>query len=106
MEKKEKFLKKFEFIRSFRLRIFLIIIAVGFFAGITMRYGVLRNYEEREISARTAEITNQMKILANHLITYNYLQDTSSGVINAELEQLSNLYDGRVLIINSNFKAH
>jgi len=104
LEKKEKFLKKFEFIRSFRLRIFLIIIAVGLFAGITMRYGVLRNYEEREISARTAEITNQMKILANHLITYNYLQDNSSEIINAELSQLATLYGGRVLVIDSNFR--
>ncbi len=35
----------------------------------------------------------------------NYLQDTSNEAINAELEQMSNLYDGRVLIINENFRV-
>ena len=53
---------------------------------------------------RQSDVQNQLKIIANHLITYNYLQDTSSEVINAELEQLSNLYSGRVLIINGNLK--
>ena len=48
---------------------------------------------------------NQFKILANHLIIYGYLLDTSSEVVNTELDQLSNLYDGRVLIIDQNFKV-
>ena len=43
-------------------------------------------------------------IIADHLITYNYLLDNSNEVVNAELAQLSNLYDGRVLIIDSNMK--
>lgn len=92
-------------VRSMRVRIFLIILAVGLIPSIVMRYGIISNYEDRAISVRTSDVQTQMKIIANHLITYNYLQDTSSGVINAELEQLSNLYDGRVLIINSNFKV-
>ena len=39
------------------------------------------------------------------MITYNYLQDQGSDVVNAELNMLSNLYDGRVLIINSSFRV-
>jgi signal transduction histidine kinase len=70
-----------------------------------MRYGVLENYEARAVDVRTSEVQTQMKIIANHLITYNYLQDTSSAVINAELEELSSLYDGRVLIINDHLKV-
>ena len=70
-----------------------------------MQYGILQNYEARAISVRTSEVQAQLKIIANHLITYNYLQDTSSPVINAELEQLSNLYGGRVLIISGNLKV-
>ena len=65
----------------------------------------MQNYEDRAIEVRQSDVQNQLKIIANHLITYNYLQDTSSEVINAELEQLSNLYSGRVLIINGNLKV-
>ena len=68
-----------------------------------MRHGIISNYEDRAVSVRTSDVQTQLKIIANHLITYNHLQGAPSDVINAELEQLSNLYDGRVIIINSNF---
>ncbi len=66
-----------------------------------MRYAILESYENRAVDLRSSDVQNQLKIIANHLIASNYLKDNSSAVINAELEQLSNLYDGRVLIINS-----
>lgn len=92
------------FMRSLKARIFLIILLVGIIPGVCMRYGILKSYEERAVYQRQTVVQNQLKILANHLITYNYLQDTSSEVINAELAMLSSLYDGRVLIIGSNFR--
>lgn len=95
---------KITFLRSLKVRIFLILLIVGMIPCFCMRYAIVRNYEQRAVSVRTSDITTQLKILANHLITYHYLQDTSSEVINAELDQLSNLYDGRVLIINGDLK--
>lgn len=91
--------------RSLRARLFLIIMIVGIVPGVLMRYAIVENYEEHAIALRINNVQTQLKVLANHLITYNYLQDTSSEVINAELEMLSNLYDGRVLIIGGNFKV-
>ncbi|MBE5853169.1 MAG: two-component sensor histidine kinase [Lachnospiraceae bacterium] len=96
---------RLKFFRSLRMRIFLLFIIVGMIPSILMRYGILENYENRAVSVRTSEVQTQLKIIANHLITYNYLQDTSSPVINAELEQLSNLYNGRVLIVGNNLKV-
>jgi len=91
--------------KSLRLRIFLIIIVTGVIPCILIKDGILNNYEERAVSLRTSDVQTQVKIIADHLLNYNYLQETSSEVINAEIDQLSNLYDGRVLIINSNFKV-
>lgn len=96
---------KFRFLRSLRTRIFLLMLLVGLIPSLCMQYGILENYENRAISVRTSEVQTQLKIIANHLITYNYLQDTSSQVINAELDQLSTLYAGRVLIIGGNLKV-
>ena len=98
-------IKRISILRSFRVRIFLLMLVIGILPSIVIRNGVLSNYETRAVDVKISEVQNQFKIIANHLITYNYLQDTSSEVINAELGQLSNLYDGRVLIINSNFKV-
>lgn len=90
--------------RSLKVRLFLIIFLMGLVPSYVVKDGILRNYEDRAVEVRGSDVQNQLKIIANHLITYNYLQDTSSEVINAELEQLSNLYSGRVLIINGNLK--
>ncbi len=96
---------KLKSFRSLRSRIFIWMLLMGLIPSLFMRYGILQNYENRAISVRSSEVQTQLKIIANHLITYNYLVDTSSPVINAELEQLSNLYDGRVLIIGQNLKV-
>lgn len=95
---------RFKVLKSLKIRIFFIIMLIGLIPTSIMRYGILNNYEERAIGVRKNDISIQMKILANHLISYNYLRDPSSEVVDAELEQLSNLYDGRVLIVDQNFK--
>lgn len=98
-------LKKLKVWRSLKVRLFIIIFLVGVIPSIFMRVGILENYENRAVDVRTSDVQTQLRIIANHLITYNYLQDTSSEMIGAELEQLSNLYNGRVLIINGNLKV-
>lgn len=98
-------LKKLQFLRSLKIRIFLIAFIIGLLSCNMMRYAILQNYEQRAVSLRTSDVQTQLNILANHLITYRYLQGTASEAIEAELSLLSNLYDGRVLIINSNLKV-
>lgn len=95
---------QFKILRSLKARIFIIVFLIGIIPSIIMRFGILNSYEDRAVSLRTSDVQRQLNIIANHLITYNYLTDTSSEVISAELEQLSNLYDGRVIIVNSNLK--
>ncbi|MBQ7841266.1 MAG: HAMP domain-containing histidine kinase [Lachnospiraceae bacterium] len=97
-------MRAFPALRSLKVYIFCLMLVIGIVPSIIMRLGILENYEERAVSLRASEVTTQYKIIANHLLNYNYLQDTTSEVINAELEQMSNLYDGRVLIINGNFR--
>ena len=107
-------MKQVLFLRSLRAQIFVIILVVGFVPSVVMRHGIVTNYEERAVEHRITEVQNQLMILANHLIGNNYLTNymsqeqtyrNSREVINAELEMLSNLYEGRVMIINKNFKG-
>jgi signal transduction histidine kinase len=101
----DKLIARMKLMKSLRFRIFVIIVIVGYVPTLLMRYGILQNYEERAVDVRIKEVENQTMILANHLASNNYLQDTSSETINAELLQLSNLYDGRVLVIDQNFNV-
>lgn len=102
MKSKIKFL--YNQFKSLRALIFALVFVAGLLPSLFIRYGILQNYESRAISLRTQDVQNQLNIIGNHLVTYNYLTDTSSEVINAELDQLSSLYDGRVLIINDHLK--
>ena len=98
------FLRQYISPRSLRARVFFIILIIGIVPSVTMRYGILRNYELREVELRMQSMQSQLKIVADHLVESNYLKQTSSAVVNAELETISSLYDGRMLIINGNFK--
>lgn len=102
--KKVKNGKLFKSFRSLKMRIFCIIIVAGIIPCVMLHYGILDRYLDNAVTVRTNEVQTQVRIIADHLITYNYLLDNSSDVVNAELSQLSNLYDGRVLIIDSNMK--
>lgn len=91
-------------LKSIRFLVFIVILTVGLVSCVAMHYGIMETYEERAVSLRTSDVQNQLKVIGNHLLANDYLEDTSSEVINAELDQLSDLYDGRVLIINQNYK--
>ena len=117
VEKMGKFLNKLKelvLLKSLKARIFVIILAVGIVPSVLMRYGIVENYEERAVESRISTVQNQLMIVANHLVSNNYLTNyrsedqsyrTPREVINAELEMLSNLYEGRVMIINGNFEV-
>lgn len=96
--------KAFTSFRSLKTRMFCMIVAAGIVPCIVLHVGILERYLDNTIATRTNEVQTQVKIIADHLITYNYMLDSSSEVVNAELSQLSNLYDGRVLIVNSGLK--
>lgn len=106
-------LKQFLSLRSLQTRFFLLILAVGFVSSVFMRYGILNNYEERSVQQRISTVQNQLIIVGNHLISNNYFNTKPEGytgsvsrdAINAELEMISNLYEGRVMIINSSLKV-
>ena len=107
-------LKQLISLRSLKARIFLIILLAGVIPCLFMRYGILDNYEERTVEQRIATVQNQLLVIGNHLISNNYLNNTpteengnlvSRDVIDAELETISNLYEGRVLIVDSSLRV-
>ena len=100
-----KQLKIRDLLKSLRVRFFFVVAITGLLSCLSVHMMILDSYENRAVSVKSTEVQTQLKILANHLITYNYLQNQSSDVINAELDMLANLYDGRVMVINDDLKV-
>lgn len=97
-------MKKMKFLHSLKFRLFLILVVVGILPNIILRIGIMKTYENRAVSSHSIEILSQAKMLGNQIVTYNYIEDTSSEIINTQLEQFSNIYDGRIMIINNGFQ--
>ncbi len=99
-----KLLKRSVVFKSLKFRIFIIVLLVGVIPVSVMRSLLLRSYENRAVNQRITDITNQCNILCGRLFEAGFLDDTSDELINDELSLLSNLYDGRVLIIDDDFR--
>ena len=90
--------------KSLRYRIVLLLILVSSIPCLILKAVVLKGYERRAVSWRTAEVQNQCAILANQIGGSNYMEEPISEVLNAELTQVSNIYDGRVMVIDRDFR--
>lgn len=90
--------------KSLRFRIVLLFLLAGIIPCIIMKAVILNSYEKRAVEVRTAEIQNQCTILSNQLSTIDYLNGITSEVIKSELTQLTNIYNGRVMVIDSDYE--
>lgn len=97
--------KKFRgFFKSLRVRLFVLFLLIGILPSAVIRIGMLNSYEKKAVSNRSIDILSQAKILTNQIVFNDYLNDSSSEIINAQLEQLSNIYAGRIMVIDGNFR--
>lgn len=100
MSNKKKFPGIF---KSLKLWLILIFLIIGILPAAILRGGILRSYMSKAVSNRSIDILSQSRILGNQIIFNDYLEDTSSEIINSQLELLSNVYDGRIMVIDSSF---
>lgn len=97
-------MQRFKFVKSLKFRLFLLLAVIGILPGIVLRAGLLKSYENRAVTNRSIEILSQAKILGTQIVTYDYINNTPSDIISSQLSMLSNIYDGRVMVINSRFQ--
>lgn len=96
--------KRTNFFRSLRFRILIILIILGIVPSVIATRVVITNYEEQAVANRTTNVRRQCDMLCNLLIKENYLNDSSSQIVNSKLELLSNIYSGRILIVDRDFR--
>lgn len=95
----------FAFLRSFRLRVFILILLAGAIPCVLLGFVVISSYEDKAVNLKISDAQTQGVILSNHLTTYGYLSDTSSEIVNAELYQFAESNDGRIMIVDKNCRV-
>ena len=99
-----KIKKSGKFFKSLRFRILIILIILGIVPSVIVTEMVIANYEDRAIANRVQSMENICDIMCDLLIKENYLNDSSSQTVNSKLELLSNIYGGRILIVDRDFR--
>lgn len=92
------------FLDSLQVRITLLLSVFAISACLIFQIAALNNMENTSLSVRSSEIQNQCTILCSQILTSDYLSGAQTETIDAELAQLSNIYGGRVVIINEEFQ--
>lgn len=93
-----------KFLKSLRFRILVILVILGIVPSVIITQMMIRNYENQAMSVRAANASSQCSILCDQIIKENYLNDSSSVAVNSRLELLSNIYGGRILVVDRDFK--
>ncbi len=69
-----------------------------------MKYVILENYETQGVDQKRRLIQSQSQQIAEEVSTSSYIRGETSQLVDSELIQLANLFNGRVIIVNSNFR--
>lgn len=99
----------FRFLKSLKFRFILLILIISVVPALVLSMGVLYSYESRAVAIRESEIQSQAKILANQIATSEYMSlddRVETNNIQAQIDMLTTIYDGRVLIVDSHFKVY
>lgn len=97
--------KPSRFFKSLRFRILIIWIILGIVPCVITGTAIISGYEDRAIALRTSNVKNQCDILCNLIIKENYISDSSSQAVNGKLELLSNIYNGRIRLVDRDFRV-
>lgn len=106
MQRSKQFL---QFIKSLKFRLILLILVIAIVPCLILASGLLHSYGERAVEIRESEILSQAKILANQIATSEYMtqeDERASNIIQAQIDMLTTIYDGRVIIVDNNFMVY
>ena len=82
-----------------------VLILIGVVPLIIFSLIFLNMYRTRNISQRISEIQVRGNVISNLIVSSGYLTSERKSEVDAELSQVSDMYDGRILIVDSKLKV-
>lgn len=101
MKQMEK-LKKY--MHSIRFRILAVIVIVGVVPMLLVSFGTIHIFKNEVISSRTIEIQSQINRVAREIGERGQYLDATVSLNRNEIERLSDIFDGRIVIVNSQLR--
>lgn len=93
-----------QFLKSMRLRLILLFLAIGILPCLLLCASFTKAYEQRAVERRGMEIASQSKILASQIASKGKIDTQDMDALKGQLTQLSTICDGRVILIDNAFQ--
>ena len=97
------FKTKGKFFRSLNFRIMVFLFLFSVLSAVFMAEIFLVSYEKQSMTQLANDVKNQCQILANQVVSADYLNNNSNEALENDLAQVATLYDGRIILIDDNF---
>jgi Signal transduction histidine kinase len=102
---KRNFKIKNTFLKSLRFRVLIILILIGIIPSAIIKAGVLSMYRSNAVNNRIVQLRSQSDILLNQISESEYMSNQKSEAIDSSIALLANMYNGRILLIDEQFKV-
>lgn len=103
--KADEKLKKHRLIRSFRLRIFLIIMAVGLISLAIMRHSLLYDGSRVTVDNMTSEMLGRMRILSDRISEGAFSDESKSNIIRSDMQTIGDIYESRIVVTDADLRV-
>lgn len=100
-----KFPWKLRFSISLKILIVLLLVAFGTVPMVLSTETAVKTFEQRQTDSRMSEVQNRCQIISSKMTRTGYLNgEAKDGVIDNEIDTIANIYNGRVVVVNRDFR--
>ena len=93
------------YLKSLQFRIFIILCVVGIVPILLMKMSILKNYQDQSLIQRGKMLQNQCENFADRMGDSLQGEELQLDGFETEMEQLATLYNGRMVVVNDEFKV-
>lgn len=84
-----------------KAQLLAVLILVGSIPMIIFAMVIISTYNEQAYNQRISELKYQGNMIANLLVSTGYFSSPNSKEVNTEIDQLAEIYDGRIVVVDS-----
>lgn len=100
-----KFPWKLRFSISLKILIVLLLVAFGTVPMALSTETAVKTFEQRQTDSKMSEVQNRCQIISSKMTRTGYLNgEAKDGVIDNEIDTIANIYNGRVVVVNRDFR--
>lgn len=97
-----RFKNKIKSLKSLRTQSMVVMILIGILPLIIFSLIFINTYRSKAISQRINELQARGSVICNLVVSSAFFSNNYSADVDSELTQVSDIYDGRIIIVDSN----